>query len=108
MIQIDEDTILNWSIKIFGGIVGFFVAFSAYIWKSDRHRLKVMEEKVALAITRPEVELIVKRVEDNVKEQHMMLLGVLEKGHDELRQDIRDLRKDLTGRWDGHNRRGDK
>ena len=107
--QINDNDIIQFFVDIAGWIAALvttaFTGLAWYIWRGDRERLRIVEEKVNHAITKPEVEQIVKRVEADVNEQHKSIVGIIDKRHEELREDIRDLRNIMTGGWDGRNRR---
>ena len=64
------------------------------------------------AVTMPQVEHIVERVEKNFKEEHntimqgqRTILDVIDDRNTEMREYIRDMLDNRKERWNGHNRR---
>ena len=110
--QIDEGQLvkfLAWANGIIATVLG---TLYWYIWKGDRRRLKVLEEKMASAVTKHEVEVIVGRVQDRFRDEHKGLAEKIESVHEEIRanrqeirEDIRDLREALTTKYAGADRR---
>lgn len=107
--QINDDTIVQYFIKIAGWIAAFistsFLGLAWYIWRGDRERIRQLEIKVNNAITKPEVDQIVDRIEMEFHAEHKSIVNIIDRRHEELREDIRDLRNVITGGWDGRNRR---
>lgn len=110
--QIDEGILVKFFAWIFGGIATLLGTLYWYIWKGDRRRLKVLEEKMASAVTKPEVELIVAKVQERFRSDHQGLAEKIESVHEEIRtnrqeirEDIRDLREALTTKYNGADRR---
>lgn len=107
--QIEDISIIRGLGWLVGLIASAFTGLIWYLYRTDRSRIKRLEEQVARAITKPEVEIIVERVERDFRQEHQTIIGIIEKRHDELRQDLRDLRSVLTGNgnhWNGPDRRG--
>lgn len=110
--QIDEGLIVKFFAWVFGGIATLLATLYWYIWKGDRRRLKVLEEQMSKAVTKPEVEIIVGKVQDRFREEHRGLFDKIESVHEEIRnnrseirEDIRDLREALTSKYSGADRR---
>lgn len=110
--QIDEGQLVKFFAYVFGGITTLLGTLYWYIWKGDRRRLKVLEEKMASAVTKHEVEIIVGKVQDRFREEHKGLAEKIESVHQEIkanrqdiREDIRDLREALTTKYTGADRR---
>ena len=103
--QIDDGRVLGW---LWDGLVvlaGAVAALALLILRGYRNRLETVEEKMAQAITKPEVETIVHRVEDEFKEEHNTILKAISEGHAETRSYIRDMFDAREGKWNGRNRR---
>lgn len=103
------------------GIVGLFW----YFWKDDRRRIKALEEYNAAnkGISRTEVEVIVKAVQEkfegdheHIREDNRHLLETLEKHREEsartsekhreeTRQDFKEMRNLIMARYAGPDRR---
>lgn len=110
--QINEDQLIRFFAYVFGGITTLLGTLYWYIWKGDRRRLKTLEEKMASAVTKHEVEVIVGKVQDRFREEHNGLAEKIESVHAEIRsnkleirEDIRDLREALTSKYSGADRR---
>lgn len=110
--QIDEGLLVKFFAYVFGGITTLLGTLYWYIWKGDRRRLKSLEEKMASAVTKHEVEIIVGKVQDRFREEHADLYKKIETVHEEvklgrqeMREDIRDLREALTTKYAGADRR---
>ena len=109
--QIDDGRLLGWlwdGLAALAGLVGILLMF---IWRGDRARLKIVEEKVAHAITKPEVDVIVRDVKDEFKDDHKTIIQQVRSSNDELRTELRDLRREIIQvikqPWNGHERRGE-
>ena len=102
--QIEDGLLVKFLAWVFAGITGLLATLYWYIWRGDRRRLKTLEEKMAHAITKPEVDAIVNRVESNFRDEHQNIINAINRSHNELRQDIRDIRS-LFSPWNGNNRR---
>ena len=107
--QINDNDIIKFFVDIAGWIAAFitttFLGLAWYVWKGDRERLRIVEERVSHAITKPEVDQIVSRIEVDFHAEHKSIVNIIDRRHEELREDIRDLRNVITGGWDGRNRR---
>lgn len=110
--QLDDGLILKFFAWITGGIITILSGLAWYIWKGDRRRLKVVEEKMAQAVTKHEVEVIVGKVQDRFREEHKDLFEKIESVHveirinkQEIREDIKELREALTTKYAGADRR---
>ena len=110
--QIDEGILVKFIAWISGGIATLLATLYWYIWKGDRRRLKVLEEKMASAVTKHEVEIIVGKVQDRFREEHGELYNKIETVHEEVRlgrketrEDIKELREALTSKYAGADRR---
>ncbi len=120
--QINDDTLFQYVIRFAGWVAALvstsFLGLAWYIWRGDRERIRQLEIKVNSAITKPEVETIVKRVEDHFHGEHKSILLALDRRHDELGKRHNELREDIgqlrdvvmraisSSRWDGRDRRG--
>ena len=103
--QINDRDIIDWLLGLAAGIGALFTALYWYIWKGDRARLKslengysVLEARVANAITKPEVEHIVQRVEHSFRDEHRQIIDELR----DLRGEIITL---IRQPWRGEERR---
>lgn len=110
--QIDEGILVKFFAWVFGGIATLLATLYWYIWKGDRRRLKSLEEKMAQAVTKHEVEVIVGKVQDRFREEHKDLFEKIESVHveirinkQEIREDIKELREALTTKYAGADRR---
>lgn len=110
--QIDEGILVKFFDYVFGGIATLLGTLYWYIWKGDRRRLKVLEEKMASAVTKHEVEVIVGKVQDRFRDEHKGLAEKIESVHQaliinkqEIREDIKELRDALTTKYAGADRR---
>lgn len=110
--QVDEGLVVKFFAWIFGGTTTVLATLAWYIWKGDRRRLNVLEEKWMTAVTKHEVEMIVGKVQDRFREEHNVLFQKIESVHQEImmnrqdiREDIRDLREALTSQYAGADRR---
>lgn len=81
-----------WVLASFGAIMTGLVSF---IISKERKRIDDLEDYVSkhsmTAITRPEVEIIVNNVKMEFKDDHKDIIKALDKRHDEIREDIRNL-----------------
>jgi len=88
-----------WLKDILFALASLVVALLGLLWRSDRKRLSSLEEKVAHAITRPEVEKIVEKVVTDFSSQHSRLeyrLQSVEEGlKDEITGSHNSLKSDL-------------
>ena len=103
--QIDDGRILGWlwdGLAALAGLVGILLMF---IWRGDRARLKIVEEKMQNAVSLTQVETIVHRVEDEFKEEHNIILKAIRDDHEETREYIRDMFDARDGKWNGRDRR---
>ena len=82
--QIDEGLLVKFFSYVFGGFTTLLGTLYWYIWKGDRRRLKVLEEKMASAVTLPQVNEIVDRVETHFREEHKGLDVRMQRAEDRL------------------------
>lgn len=103
-------------VKFFAWVFGIVAALLGtlywYIWRGDRRRLTALEEQMSKAVTKPEVEFIVSKIQERFHAEHKGLFDKIETVHDEvrlgrqeMREDIRDLREALTSKYAGSDRR---
>lgn len=103
--QITESDIINWLWAAVGMVAAAFSFLFKMIWSGDRKRIVSLENKMAHAITKSEVDLIVEKVEKDFRREHQEIIRVIERNHDELREDI-DRAVHMTVRpWNGVERR---
>lgn len=99
MIQINENVIVDWSIKIFAAITSGFAAFAWYIWRGDRRRLRLVEERLAHAVFKDDLEVKAKEIEARVAVEHQriydkvseavdILVANQNRSNDQLRDDL--------------------
>ena len=110
--QIDQGLLVQVAAFVFGGNATLLIALYWYVWKGDRGRIKVLEEKMSNAVTKHEVEIIVGKVQDRFREEHQGLYAKIESVHNEIRinrqeirEDISQLREALTTKYAGADRR---
>ena len=110
--QIDEGLLVQAVAFVFGGNATLLIALYWYVWKGDRGRIKVLEEKMSTAVTKHEVEIIVGKVQDRFRDEHRGLFDKIETVHEEIktnrqeiREDIKELREALTTKYAGADRR---
>lgn len=103
--QINEDTLIRGMWWVIVTISGAFLTLLGYFWKGDRKRLKTLEEQVSQAITKEEVDVIVADVKREFRQEHQSIITQIDRRHDELREDIRDLRNMLSKPWNGQDKR---
>ena len=75
--QINDRDIIDWLLGLGAAVGALFTALYWYIWRGDRERIRVLEASVAKAITKPEVEHIVERVENSFRTEHQQILNEL-------------------------------
>ena len=75
--QISDRDIIDWLLGIGAAVGALFTALYWYIWRGDRERIRILEESVSKAITKPEVEHIVQRVEDSFRSEHQQIISQL-------------------------------
>ncbi len=97
--------VLKWAADVIVILVGAIGSLSYFILRGDRRRLSAVEEKVANAITKTEVMVIVKDVEGRVRIDHERIVNELRNIKDDLREDIQELRRALTSQYQGPDRR---
>lgn len=93
--QISDNAIIDWLVWVVGAAVTGFIAMLTYIWKGDRKRLKEIEDKMANSITKPEVDVIVARVEADFHADHRGLEGKMERIESSLRKEIHESHDSL-------------
>ena len=97
--QISDRDIIDWLLGMGAAVGALFTALYWYIWRGDRERIRILEENVSRAITKPEVEHIVQRVEDSFRAEHLQIISQLVA----LRGEIISI---LKQPWRGDERRG--
>ena len=125
--QIEETWIIKWLWEIIAGLSVSITALLLFVWRGDRARLKAvednapqdakarlktLEDKMQQAVTLPQVEHIVERVEKHFKEDHSNLfhgqeriLTIVGEGQKELKEYIKDMFDAREGHWNGRDRR---
>lgn len=96
---------LRWAAEVIAFLASALVTISYFILRGDRRRLTAVEEKVANAITKTEVMVIVKDVEGRVRIDHERIVHELRSIKNDLREDIHELRRALTPQYQGPDRR---
>ena len=91
----EETEILKYTLGFIGALGAALTALYMYIWRGDRARIKVLEDKMSQAVTMPQVETIVAKVEKEFKEDHIGLNARLTHVEDGLRKEIRETHDSL-------------
>ena len=125
--QIEYTWIVKWLGELFAGLTIIVASLMLFIWRGDRARLKTLEgnvppdlvprlktleDKMQHAVTLPQVEHIVEKVEKHFKEDHSNLfhgqetiLRIVGEGQKELKEYIKDMFEAREGHWNGRDRR---
>lgn len=93
--QITDNAIIDWLVWVVGTAVSGFIAVLTYVWRGDRKRLREMEEKMAHAITKPEVDVIVSDVKREFRTDHKGLEGRMDRIEETLRNEIHESHDSL-------------
>ena len=93
--QISDNAVIDWLVLVVGTAVSGFIAMLTYVWRGDRKRLREVEEKMAHAITKSEVDVIVKKVESDFHADHKGLEGKMERIESSLRKEIHESHDSL-------------
>lgn len=114
------DWIVTWLWEIVAVLSFVVTSLLIFIWRGDRARLKTVEEglphdaknrltnlevKMLHAVSLVQVETIVKRVEEEFKEEHNVILKAISDGHSDTREYIKDMFDAREGKWNGRDRR---
>ena len=110
--QIEDGSIVKFLSAVIGVVATALTGLYWYIWRGDRARLKTLEDKMSQAVTLPQVEHIVEKVEKHFKEDHSNLfhgqeriLTIVGEGQKELKEYIKDMFEAREGHWNGRDRR---
>lgn len=96
LMQIDDSMLLKFFTYIFGIVTSALGVIYFYIWKGDRVRIKVLEEKMGHVVTKPEIETIVSKVEDRFQSEHKGLSEKIESVHEEIKRNRQEIREDIS------------
>ena len=92
--QISDRDIIVWLLSIVGVIGALLTALYWYIWRGDRERIRNLETRMENVYTKPEVEQVVARMQ----QEHRQIIVELR----DLRGEIIDI---LKQPWYGEERR---
>ena len=96
--------IIEWAWNLLVGAIGAVsVAFTTVVWWLFRRhivRLEAVEAELPHAITRPQVEIIVREVEEEFKREHRNILDQMRNDKMELAQAMRENTQTITDRID--------
>lgn len=103
--QITDNAIIN---GLWGALVLVAGILTRLVYKITAklfQRLKTVEEQVSHAITKTEVEDIVASVKSEFKQEHRDIIHIIDRRHEEIREDIREIRDLIVRPWSGPERR---
>ena len=110
--QIEDGSIVKFLSAVLGVVATALTGLYWYIWRGDRARLKILEEKMQHAVTLPQVEHIVENVKNDFKNDHSSILHgqqaiivIIDNRQDEMKDYIRDMFEAREGHWNGRDRR---
>lgn len=83
-----SQVLLKWATEGLLLIGSGFMTLAWFVYRADKRRLKDVEDKVAKAITKAEVDVIVGNVKTEFRSDHKGLEAKMERIEDNLRKEI--------------------
>lgn len=109
--DINDNKIIEWLWKGLVFLLGGYSIVVRYLWKQEKARQKrqddritSLEEKMNHAITKPQVEDIVEKVEKDFRREHQTIIQVIGNTKRELREDIHELRDIIVNHMPNRNK----
>ena len=106
--QIEDVKVIDWLWWIVTASMGAITFLIGFIYRNDRKkvnsnsdRITALEKQMPQAVTMPQVESLVAKVEKEFKEDHIGLNARLNRVEDGLKKEIRETHDSLQGSING-------